>query len=104
MQAQEEKISLFALYSSAYAFADRLPPKPWADNFGWYFEVPGWQEYTIKRFEEDPPDKIFYKIPGAGNWFDLGVYRPEKLVDYMNKYYSLDAEPVMGIQLWKRKN
>ena len=104
LSTKEEKVSLVAISSSAYVFADRLPPKPWADNFGWYFEVPGWQEYSLKRFEENPADKIFYKIPERGNWFDLGVYRPQKLVDYMNKYYYRDSEPIAGIELWIRKN
>lgn len=104
LSSKEETVSLIALNSSVYVFADRLPPKPWADNFGWYFEVPSWQEKTVKGFEENPPDKIFYKVPERGNWFDLGVYRPQKLVDYMNKHYYRDSEPIAGIELWKRKN
>jgi hypothetical protein len=104
LSTKDEKVFLVGLTSSTYVFADRLPPKPWADNFGWFWEVPGEADQILTRFAGTPPDKIFYKIPERGSWFDLGVYRPQKLVNYMNQYYYRDSEPIGGIELWKRKN
>lgn len=103
LSAKDERVFLLGLYSSVYVFADRLPPKPWADNFGWYWEIEGFQETVITAFEKDPPTVIFSTVQEEGNWFDLAVYRPKRIVEYISKNYYLEAEPIKGIEMWKRK-
>lgn len=79
----EGKVYLLGPHSGLYVLADKLPPKPWVDNFGWYWEIPGIKENIIASWTQNPPDVIVLTVPGHGNWFDLGVYRPQNLLEWI---------------------
>lgn len=94
LSQHDEKIFLLGLPSQIYVFGDRLPPKPWADNFGWYYEIPGFQEKVISGFQTNLPEKIFI---GPTD------YKPGKLIAYIKSNYYLEGEPIEGYELWRRK-
>jgi len=75
----------FGPHSAIYVFANRLPPKPWVDNYSWYFEIPGVQEDIIKKWNTNMPSYIFAVRQEDGNWFDLGTYRPSKIMDWVKE-------------------
>lgn len=101
--SQEEPIYLLGLHSGLYSAANRLPAKPWLDNFGWYFEVPGIQEEVIKRWEDNMPYAVFEEKRKSGNWYDLGTYKPEKLVKWLDSNYNNMGEIYSGVILWQRR-
>ncbi len=69
--------------SGLYVLSGRLPPKPWTDNYIWYQEIPGIQEEIISRWEGNKPKVVFTNNVQEGNWYDLGTYRPQKIVDWI---------------------
>ena len=77
----KDLIYLLGPQSGLYVFSGRLPPKPWTDNYVWYLEIPGIQEGIIKMWKENKPEIVFTNNIQAGNWYDLGTYRPQKIVD-----------------------
>lgn len=99
---ENERVFLLGLPSGYYIFANRLPPKNWSDNFGWYLEIPGIQDWVIKGFIETPPKVIYWKIPEHGNWYDLGVYQPKKITEYIKSNYD-KKEQIEGIEIWIKK-
>lgn len=101
--ADENKVFLQGLHSGLYVMANKLPPKPWGDNFGWYFEVPGIQEETLARWEKNPPDVVVWRNPSPGNWHDLGTYQPKKIVNWIEQNYSKESQLRPGIWVWRKK-
>lgn len=99
-----DKVFLFGLHSGLYVLADRLPSKRWTDNFAWYLEIPGVQEEVLSRWEINPPNVIFWRQPDKGNWFDLGAYQPQRIVEYINNHYNFEGELVPGVQTWRRND
>lgn len=79
----DDLIFLLGPHSGLYVLSGRLPPKPWADNFAWYLEIPGVQDEIIKRWEGKIPKVVFTNNIQEGNWYDLGTYRPKKIVDWI---------------------
>lgn len=100
--SSNEKIFLLGPNSSSYALTGRLPPKPWADNFGWYLEIPGVQEWVIEGFVKSPPKTIYRTTPFPGNWFDLGAYQPKKILAYINDNYTL-KERFENTEIWTKR-
>lgn len=98
-----ERVFLLGVHASQYVFADRLPPKNWSDNFGWYLEIPGVQEWVIEGLKEDPPRKVIWRVPSEGSWYKLGVYQPQKIVEYIKQYYRQDATIDGVIEVWSRR-
>src|SRR5258708_450959 len=98
-----EPVYLLGLDSSMYAFSNRLPNKPWLDNFGWYLEIPGVQEEVVNALKKDPPEKIFWQTPNDGNWFDIGAYQPKMITDWIRKNYNRKMEIQKGIWEWVRR-
>jgi len=78
-------IYLLGPQSGLYVLSDRVPPKPWVDNFSWYWEIPSFQEEVILRWGQNKPKVVFTSAPQPGNWYDLGTYRPQKITDWINK-------------------
>lgn len=101
---KDERTYLLGLHSGLYVMADRLPPKRWTDNFGWYLEILGVQEEIIGRWEENPPKAVFWQDPSPGNWFDLGTYQPKKITEWIEKNYTRQEEVKTAIWLWERRN
>jgi len=79
----DDLVYLLGPQSGLYVFSGRLPPKPWTDNYVWYLEIPGIQEGIIKMWKENKPEIVFTNNIQAGNWYDLGTYRPQKIVDWI---------------------
>lgn len=99
----KDKVYLFGSYSNLYIMANRIPPKRWFDNFGWYLEIDGVQEEILLRWREDLPQIILWQTPLVGQWFDLGVYQPKQISEFILKNYNRINEPYPGITLWKLK-
>ena len=100
----DRKIFLLGLDSSLYVFSGTLPPKNWSDNFGWYLEIPGVQEWVLEGLESGRPDKILWRVPATGLWFEPGVYQPEKIVNYLKTNYDKEKELEPGLSIWTRKD
>ncbi|OGM31118.1 hypothetical protein A2630_04650 [Candidatus Woesebacteria bacterium RIFCSPHIGHO2_01_FULL_44_10] len=100
--ASDDKIYLLNLSSQYYVLADHLPAKPWSDNFGWYFAMPGVEEELILRWEKNPPSVIFWRDAEPGAWWELGTYEPPKLTNFIRANYTRKEEIQKGIWLWRK--
>ena len=98
-----ERVYLLGVQSGFYSMSERISPKPWFDNFGWYLEIPGVQDEILNKWENDLPEIIFWQEPEAGNWFDLGVYQPVKIASWIQDNYNKEALVWEGVWLWRRK-
>ncbi|MFA6073879.1 MAG: hypothetical protein WC758_07230 [Candidatus Woesearchaeota archaeon] len=97
---QSEKIYLLGSHSLNYVTSGTLPPKPWIDNYGWYFEMPNMQQKMIDGWKIDPPQYIYWSIPQNGNWYDLGTYQPKEVVKYiMDNYKKIGQQE--SVEIWK---
>lgn len=101
---QNDRIYFLGPHSMLYVLSDRLPPKPWIENFTWHFEIPGMQEKQIAGFENEQNLVIFKQAPLNGNWYDLGVYQPKKIQEYINTNFEVVNRNQEGIEVWKRKS
>lgn len=101
---QSDRIYFLGPHSMLYVLSDRLPPKPWIENFIWHFEIPGMQEKQIAGFENEQNLVIFKQAPLNGNWYDLGVYQPKKIQEYINTNFQVVNRNEEGIEVWKRKS
>jgi len=97
----EKEVYLLGLPSQYYVIGNFLPPKPWFDNFGWYLEILGEQEKILKSWEDNPPGYIIRQIPKSGNWYDLGVYEPEKIVGYIKENYVV-KDKLGNVEIWQK--
>ncbi len=81
------------LPSHYYILTNSYPSKPWVDNYGWYWEVPGFQKQVLSRWEFNPPEIIVW-----GN----GDYEPQEVTQWIkvnyNKVMSKDE-----IDIWQKK-
>jgi len=98
-----EKMYLLGPNSMIYVLADRIPPKPWIENYVWHFEVPGLQEKVIAGWETNPPKIIFWTPPTPGNWFDLGTYQPKIIFEWISKNYVHKENTRSGVEVWYKK-
>lgn len=98
----EDKIYILGKSSTLYVLTNKLPPKPWVDNYVWYMEIEGVQSKLLKGLISDPPEFIFRKIPEEGNWYDLGVYQPNKIVDFIKQNYT-ESGMIEDIEIWRKK-
>ncbi len=98
-----DKIYLLGPNSVGYVLSDRIPPKPWIENYVWHFEIPGMQEKVISGWESDPPKVIFWTRPSPGNRYDLGTYQPKRLTDWIRTNYIRKEETKSGIEVWYLK-
>lgn len=97
-----ENVFLLGINSSEYVYANRIPPKNWSDNFGWYLEIPGIQQWVIEGLRSETPKIIFWKMPLMGNWYDLGVYQPEEIADYIRRNYHETGMIESSIEIWEK--
>ena len=75
---------------------------PWFDNFGWYLEIGGVQKEVLKKWNDHPPDFVLRGEPKGGNWYDLAVYQPKEITDYIQGNYENEGEIWENVFLWKR--
>lgn len=99
---KSEKVYLLGSHSLNYVISNSLPPKPWIDNYGWYFEIPGIQQKMIDGWKVDPPKFVYLSKPEQGNWYDLGTYQPKRIVEYINMNY-LKVDNINTVEVWRLK-
>lgn len=97
-------VFLLGIDSSQYVYANVLPPKPWVDNYGWYFEMPTVMETTLMRWEENPPVVVLRRPPFDGAWYALGTYEPKPLLAWLESHYVKTGHLSGTIEVWERKN
>ncbi|MFC1624890.1 hypothetical protein ACFL15_00780 [Patescibacteria group bacterium] len=102
--SKEERVLFLGLNSNLYSLSERVPPKRWFDNFGWYLEIDRVQEEIIERWNDNLPRVIFWKKPLQGEWYELGVYQPKKITDYIIENYNMDVEVYPDVYLWRIKD
>lgn len=100
----DKKVFLLGLYSSYYVYSDTLPPKPWVDNFGWYFEVPRVQEKVISGLSSERTEFVFIKKAEHNNWYEIGTYQPQKVMDFIKENYELNDVINSEVEVWQIKN
>lgn len=100
---ENETVYLLGPHSAFYVLSGRLPPKPWLDNYGWYFEIPGIQEKTISSWDKNPPAVIIIQDPNPGRWYEIGVYQPKKIIEWVKAKYYREREIKSGLWLWRIK-
>ena len=98
-----QKVFLLGPHSLLYVLADRLPPKPWIDNYVWHFEIPGIQQMQIDAWEKDPPVYILRTPPNVGEWDALGTYQPKDILRYMEINYNKSGHLSDNVEIWRRK-
>ena len=109
-QVVEQKLSgsnnLFLLGPNSiyYVLTETLPPKPWLDNFGWYWEIPGVAKETLAFWDLNPPDYVLAEKPQTGQWYELGVYRPQLITNWLIKNYNQKELINDNLTLWQKKN
>lgn len=83
--------------------ANRLPTKPWADEFPWYLEITGVQDKIVSSLEYQKPRFIIFKPYDRGKPYELGVYRPGKIASYIEKNYQnlLQISPTLWLKMKK---
>lgn len=84
-----------------YPLSQRLPIKPWADEFSWYLEVEGMQQKVISAIQNQNPQFVIYKPYGKGTKYALSVYKPEKISKYLEENYSdlLQLSPILWLKV-----
>lgn len=104
LTSENERVYLLGLDASLYVHANRIPPKNWSDNFGWYLEIPGVQEWVLEGFRQYPPQIILRKTPGLGPWFGLATYQPSRIVEYI--YLNYDKRQILReeVEVWVKKD
>ncbi len=81
------------LPSHYYILTNSYPPKPWVDNYGWYWEVPGFQQAVLDRWSLNPPEIVVWQSGG---------YEPQEVTRWIRNNYnstSLEGE----INIWQKK-
>lgn len=71
-----------------FVLAQRLPTKPWADEFPWYLELQGIQEKIVKSLAISPPRFIIYKSYDLGSQYEIGAYKPQKISSFIETNYK----------------
>lgn len=96
----EDRVFLQGVPSQWFVLADRLPPKPWVDNFPWYLEVAGVQEAVVKSLNQDVPPVVLYHYPEQGLPFAIGTYQPALVQAYLQAHYTQTEKIAPGVWLW----
>ena len=68
--------------------ANRLSVKPWADEFPWYLETKDVQDKVLTGIVTQNPKFIIFKSYDKGTTYELGVYRPKEIADYLDENYQ----------------
>lgn len=98
----EDRIYFIGPHSLLFSLSNRLPSRPWIENYVWHFEIPGLQEKQIEGFKREENLVIFRQGFASGNWYDLGVYKPVKIIEYIDQNLKLVNKDKSGLQVWKK--
>lgn len=99
----KEYQSIYLLNSPdlVYFLADKLPSKPWAINFPWYFENYDFENKFIDGLNSQKPEAIIIGDPLGGGKYSLGNYFPQNLLNYIQKNYH-KKERFKNFWIWQR--
>lgn len=85
---KENKIFLLNAPDQLLVITNKLPIKPWADDFPWYFEGTDLDKKVIMGLENDKPKFVLFQEFVNTAPYDLGSYRSERLFEYVKKNYK----------------
>jgi len=97
-----QTVFLQGFSSQYYVLSNTLPPKPWADNFSWYWEISGVQEEILSKWSNNSPLYLVWRIPKESESL-LGRYQPEKIVNYLSQNYTKEQELKNVVWVWRKK-
>lgn len=84
----DDKIFNLSGLDQLFFLADRLPPKPWAINFSWFYETGDLKKQVLRNLEKEQPEIIIYQAPLEGKKLSPGVYQPEEIKKWILKNYK----------------
>lgn len=90
---ESELVYLLGIHSGFYPITGKLPPKPWVDNFPWYLEAPGVEEWLLTGWKSAPPELVFAREPS----------RSKKITKYMEENYTITETLDDGTKVWQKK-
>jgi hypothetical protein len=100
---QHNAVYLLNAPELAYLYSNKIPPKPWAINFPWYFESHNFEKEFIDSLKEQKIDTIIIGDKIGGGKYDLGNYIPAQLMGYIEQSYTLVSK-IESYQIWQRKS
>lgn len=68
--------------------SNRLPVKPWADEFPWYLEIKGQQEKIVNALASQSPRFIIYKPYESKDIYEIGSYQPGLITSFIDNNYQ----------------
>ena len=71
-----------------YPLVGIIPSKPWATQFPWYMELDNIQNKIIKRMKDEQVKFVLSRNYNQGGKYDLGTYKPDALVSFIDKNYK----------------
>lgn len=84
--SKSSKVYFYNVSSNYWVFSDLLPIKPWADHFPWYLELNEVQENIVANIKY--ADYVAYKSENSGSQYELGVYKPIRISDYVDMHFG----------------
>ena len=69
--------------------SNRLPVKPWADEFPWYLEYEKTQQNVFKAIKNIKPEFVVSFPYAQGTKFQQGAYQPLLIASYLQKNYKV---------------
>lgn len=69
--------------------SNKIPPKPWVDEFPWYLQADDIENRVIYSLSRERPQFIIFEpYDDSNNPYETGAYRPAKIADYLDNNYS----------------
>lgn len=87
-----------------YVLSNNVPPKPFIDGFGWYWEVPNLSHSVLLNWDKNMPEYIYWTNPKNGNWYDLATYQNKELTNWIEKNYNKKELVWEETYLWQKKD
>jgi hypothetical protein len=98
----DRRMMVFNAPQLVYFLTNKLPPKPWADNFSWFMEVPGVQERMVEGMKEEEVTVVITKwIPEEERSWEVGKYYPERLGKYLEENFR-EVDEAGGIWVMEK--
>jgi hypothetical protein len=81
----DEKIFVANAWDSFYVYTNTLPAnKPWVPQLSWYMSLPGVEDKMLSDLlTSSPKYVIIHPYSNSG----LDSFKPQKIADYLDKYY-----------------
>jgi len=86
-----------------YPLSERMPLKPWADEFPWYLEINGTQQKVLKAIKRQDPKFVVYQPYESRGKYALGSYKPALIANYLDENYQNLIQINSGLWLKVKK-